>query len=148
VPLHEHVIEQGFLEFVESVGKGPLFYTPRKNAAPIDPTNPARSPAVKTRGDLGTWVRSLGITDPEVGPTHGWRHSFKQIADRVGTSERVSDAITGHKPISTARSYGKPTVEDMAAALKKFPRYQLDEIAAATKRRGGGARKGARKHKC
>jgi hypothetical protein len=26
VPLHEHLIKQGFLAFVETNGKGPLFY--------------------------------------------------------------------------------------------------------------------------
>jgi integrase len=142
VPLHEHIIAQGFLEFVEMQGKGPLFYSPRKNAPPNDPTKPVLSPAVRMRGKLGTWVRSLGITDLEVGPTHGWRHSFKQIAHRVGITDRVSDAITDHKPPSIGRSYGAPTVEDMAAALKKFPRYQLDDTAA---RKGESSRKGAAK---
>jgi integrase len=28
VPIHEHVIEQGFLDYVKSRGKGPLFYNP------------------------------------------------------------------------------------------------------------------------
>jgi integrase len=65
----------------------------------------------------------LGITDPEVGPTHGWRHTFKQIAEREGISEKMSDAITGHAAATVGRSYGAPTVEDMAEALKKFPRY-------------------------
>jgi hypothetical protein len=27
---------------------------------------------------------------------YAWRHTFKQIADRVGISERMSDYITGH----------------------------------------------------
>ena len=68
-------------------------------------------------------MRELGITDPEVGPTHGWRHTFQQIADRVGIAEKMSDAITGHAPASTGRRYGPATVEDMAEAMKKFPRY-------------------------
>lgn len=142
VPLHEHLIEQGFLEFVGQMGNGPLFYSPRKNAVSDDPTRPVLSPAVRTRGDLGTWVRSLGITDPEVGPTHGWRHAFKQIAHRVGISDRVSDAITDHKPPTIGRSYGAPIIEDMAAALKKFPRYRLDDTVA---RKGGSSRRGAAK---
>jgi hypothetical protein len=36
----------------------------------------------------------------------------------------VSDAITGHAPATIGRAYGAPTVEDMAEALKKFPRYK------------------------
>jgi integrase len=56
-------------------------------------------------------------------PNHAWRHTFKQIADRSGISERVSDAITGHAPLNVARSYGQPTLIDMAEALKRFPQY-------------------------
>ncbi len=89
----------------------------------VDPLNPKLSPAGKTRGRLGAWVRELGIKDPEVGPTHGWRNLFQQIADRVGIAEKMSDRITGHKPASVGRRYGPATVEDMAEALKKFPHY-------------------------
>jgi integrase len=103
-----------------------LFYNPRPAPAkPEDPLHPRLSPAGKTRARLSVWVRALGISDPEVSPTHGWRHSFKQIAERSGISEKMSDAITGHAPATIARSYGAPTVEDMAEALKKFPRYVL-----------------------
>jgi integrase len=124
VPLHEHLIAQGFIEFVRAQGNGPLFYNVREaGEAEVDPLNPERSPSIKTRGRLGTWVRELGVTDPEVGPTHGWRHTFQQIADRVGIAEKMSDAITGHAPASEGRKYGPPSVEDMAEALKKFPRY-------------------------
>jgi hypothetical protein len=78
------------------------------------------------RGDLAEWVRQLGITDKEVSPTHAWRHTFKQTAERAGITEKVHDAITGHMPPSEGRKYGPPTVEDMAEALKKFPRYKLE----------------------
>jgi integrase len=134
VPIHEHLVAQGFIEFVRAVGKGPLFYNQReKPAAKADPLNPSRTPAVSARARLGDWVRMLGVKDPEVSPTHGWRHTFKQTAERVGIAEKVHDAITGHAPTSEGRKYGAPTVEDMAAALKKFPRYALADRVAASK---------------
>lgn len=46
VPLHEHMIAQGFLEMVKQIGKGALFYndaTPQRISA--DPLNPSRSRA-------------------------------------------------------------------------------------------------------
>ena len=102
VPLHEHLIAQGLIEFVRAQGDGPLFYNVRAaKGTEVDPLNPDQSPSIKTRGRLGYWVRELGITDPEVGPTHGWRHLFQQIADRVGIAEKISDRITGHAPAST-----------------------------------------------
>jgi integrase len=127
VPLHEHIVEQGFLEMVRKVGQGALFYDdkmPRRESG--DPLNPSRSRAGNVRGDLAEWVRQLGITDTEVSPTHAWRHTFKQTAERAGITEKVHDAITGHTPPSEGRKYGPPTIEDMAEALKKFPRYKLE----------------------
>jgi integrase len=124
VPIHEHLIAQGFLGFVKTRGQGPLFYNPEtKPKANVDPTNPQRPRAVKTRERLAAWVRKLGITDPELQPTHAWRDTFKLIAHRHGISEKVSDEITGHAPLTVGRGYGRPMLADMAAELRKFPRY-------------------------
>jgi integrase len=128
VPIHEHLIAQGFLDYVKTKGKGPLFYNPAPTATiATDTTNPKRSPAENARNGLSAWIRSIGLTDPEARPNHGWRHTFKNIADRRGISERVSDAITGHVPTTEGRAYGAPMLEDMAAALEKFPRYDIDD---------------------
>jgi integrase len=131
VPLHEHLIAQGFLKFASARGKGPLFYikakgTPRVNVA----TNPLKPRYVKTREHLADWVRkALGVTDEEIRPNHAWRHMFKQVASRHGITDGMSDYITGHAPASVARGYGAPTLKDMAAALKKFPRYEVERPA-------------------
>jgi integrase len=94
VPLHEHLLEQGFIEFVQSRGDGRLFYKERAKEEPSDPLNPRRPRSVTIRQKLAAWVRKLGITDKELSPNHAWRHSFKQRADRAGISERTSDYIT------------------------------------------------------
>jgi integrase len=126
VPIHEHLIEQGFLEFVKASGDGPLFYNEaKKPAAADDPTNPPVARYSRARGRLGEWVRSLGISDAEVLPTHGFRHAFKATAHRAGLSEMVIDAIVGHAPASVGRAYGEPTLADKAAELAKFPRYRV-----------------------
>jgi integrase len=129
VPIHEHLVEQGFLEFVRKAGKGPLFYDPhgRRKTSEEDPTKPGQSQARKTANKLGEWVREIGVDDSELRPNHAWRHTFKQIADRCGISERVSDVVTGHAPQTVARSYGQPTLIDMAEALRRFPRYETRE---------------------
>jgi integrase len=125
VPLHEHLIAQGFLTFAAS-RHGPLFYNaakgePRVSAA----TNPGKARYVKARERLATWIRGLGIKDSEVRPNHAWRHTFKQVAARNGIPDGMSDYLTGHAPATVARGYGAPTISDMAEALKKFPRYEV-----------------------
>ena len=103
VPLHEHLIAQGFLDFVNTRGQGPLFYDGETAKAAGDPLKPKTTRAVILRNELAAWVRSAGVTDKGVSPNHSWRHTFKKIADRVGITERTSDAITGHAPTTAGR---------------------------------------------
>ena len=127
VPLHDHLVEQGFLAFVKANGSGPLFYNEVKQPkGPVDPTNPRKPRFVKAREKVATWVRSLGVNDPELSPNHAWRHTFKAIGFRSGMSEKVLDAIVGHAPASVGRSYGEPILADKTKELHKFPRYKVN----------------------
>jgi hypothetical protein len=120
------------------------FYTRTDQPQPIDAIGPdlrsvhgatsraalsscarCRTIAVQVRNRLSAYRTYPFIKDKEVSPTHGWRHSFKQIADRHNISERVHDAITDHAPPSQGRGYGAPTLDDMAEALKQFPRFKV-----------------------
>jgi integrase len=127
VPLHEHLVEQGFLDHVKAKGDGPLFYNPEQatSADPEDITNPKRPRAVKTRERLAAWVRKLGVTDDEVSPTHAWRHTFKKRAARAKTEKRIRDAMCGHAPQTVGDEYETPTLEDLADAMRGFPRYEV-----------------------
>jgi integrase len=55
VPLHDHLIAQGFPEFVKTRGKGPLFYNERSHgkSLPDDPTNPRKPRYVKASCEVG-----------------------------------------------------------------------------------------------
>ena len=126
VPLHEHLIAQGFLTFVASRHNGPLFYNPMRGETRAGvATNPTKARYVKARERLAAWIRGLGVKDSEVRPNHAWRHTFKQVAARSGIPDGMSDYLTGHAPATVARGYGAPTIGDMAEALKKFPRYEV-----------------------
>jgi integrase len=125
VPLHRHLIQQGFLTFAKSSGNGPLFYNETEQpAASNDPTNPRKPRYVKAREHVASWVRSLGVNDRELSPNHAWRHTFKAVGFRCGIPEKVLDAIVGHAPASVGRGYGEPTLSDKARELRKFPRYK------------------------
>ena len=120
VPLHEHLIAQGFLDFVSAHKDGPLFYNLPKN------NNAGKKPRyAQARQRLAHWVRGLGISDKGVRPNHSWRHTFKQLADHAGISERMSNYITGHAQKNVGATYGAPTLAQMAAAMEKFPRYKV-----------------------
>jgi integrase len=124
--LHADLIDQGFLKFAESHRDGPLFYKLDTKARSDDPTKIKKARSAQVGQRLATWVRTLGISDDEISPNHGWRHTFKQIADRAGISERTSDSITGHAHKSVGAGYGEPTLEDKAKAMERFQRYKID----------------------
>ena len=124
VPLHQDLIDRGFLYFVAEHADGPLFYSPDPNNNEDDQLAGKKPRSVQMRQRLAGWVRKLGIADRGVPPNHGWRYTFKQIAARSGIEEAMRDFITGHAPATIGRSYTAPSLEDMANAMKRFPGYR------------------------
>jgi hypothetical protein len=120
VPLHPHLVEQGFPEFVASRGPGPLFYDPKRRRGGRD-ENPQAS---KVGEKLAEWVRKLGVDDEGVHPNHGWRHRFNVVARRVRMVPEIRDAIKGHKPRTEGEEYGGDVEWDvMWQEIKLLPRY-------------------------
>ncbi len=126
VPLHDDLIERGFLDFVAKHGSGPLFYNADKRGQETSLTKRKKPRSVQARQRLAAWVRGLGVGGNGLSPLHGWRHTFKRRAARAGIEPGMRDAIVGHSPRTVADEYEVPTLEDMAAAMKKFPRYDLE----------------------
>jgi integrase len=77
VPLHGPIIEQGFLDFVETRRGLRLFHMPDDRAKVDDPTNPRRPKSVKAREHLANGVRELGVKDPRISPNHARRRLWK-----------------------------------------------------------------------
>ncbi len=122
VPIHEHLIEQGFIDMVKSQGSGPLFYEPGRQR--IDSESNRHFKKVGER--LAEWVRKdVGITDPGLKPNHAWRHTFKSMSYTLGIEERLVDAIQGHAPKTTGRRYGKAPLAALAEAIGKIPRFEV-----------------------
>jgi integrase len=131
VPIHPHLVEMGLLEYVEAVRAGAS-----ENRATVtlfhagNDTGRGRGPAVYARDKLAKWVRSLSsrcpsLADKGVQPNHGWRHTFRTRAFRAGIEKRMRDEICGHSSGTVADGYEHPSVEDMAEALRKFPRWEV-----------------------
>ncbi len=122
VALHSHLIEQGFLDYVRDVGKGPLFYDPGRARG-----GSAVHPIYKKTGErLAQWVRSLGVKDPDLAPNHGWRHRFKTICLSKGIEEVVVNRILGHAESEVGQKYGDVWPSVSRAAIEKIPRYAIE----------------------
>jgi integrase len=133
VPLHPHLIEQGFVKFARRAGKGPLFYSPARQRR-ADRKNPTYA---SVGNKLAEWVRGLGIEDASVAPNHGWRHRFKTVGRRFRMDRSIVDAIQGHAPKTTGDDYGEYPPDAMAAEISKHPRYEVVTGKRVDRRRSG-----------
>jgi integrase len=68
-------------------------------------------------------VRTV-VTDPNVKPLHGFRHTFKTRGRDAGIEDSVLDVICGHAPRSVGGAYGSVTLAGQRAGLAKFPRFK------------------------
>lgn len=122
VPLHRHIVEQGFLSIALSSGGEPIFYDQQRIKSPS-----ASNRYFKKVGErLRDWIRNdVGITDAAVQPNHGWRHTFKTRAIDAGVPERVADAIQGHAPRSIGQTYGAVSLAAKVKAIEAMPCFEV-----------------------
>jgi len=121
VPVHEHLIELGFIKFVSEVTDGPLFCVVGK-----DGTTDGTASGVYKRV-LGL-VRGV-VSDERVQPNHAWRYTFKTYGYEAGLNDRTLDAICGHAAKTKGQDYTKVTLNKRIEAMDQFPRYSLTGIA-------------------
>lgn len=121
IPLHDHLVEQGFPTIATDAVKGSLFYDPARSRG-----GSAAHPQYKKVGErLAAWVRKIGVTDPDVQPNHAWRHLFKSRARTAGMDLDAREAIAGHEPGTEGRKYGVNDIPFLAAEIAKLPRFKV-----------------------
>lgn len=133
VPLHPHLIEQGFLDFVKGAKDGHLFLKPRPDLyrpdAKASRTHDPRGilgPLQSVKNKLAAFAREVMTDVNGPAPNHGWRHYFK-ARGRGRIDGTVLDAFGDHAPRSVAERYGRDELfKAMVAALIHIPRYDID----------------------
>ena len=121
VPLHSHLVSQGFPEVATAKGNGPLFYNPQRGRG-----GSTGNPHYKKVGErLAAWVRTIGVSDPAVQPNHAWRHLFKSRARNAGMDPDAREAIPGHAPGTEGRRYGVNDIPFLAREIEKLPKFSL-----------------------
>jgi len=115
VPLHDHLVDLGFVEFLNHQSNGPLFCRADGKGNTVGSAEGVYSRIRKS-------VREV-IQDPAVQPNHAWRYTFKSRGFEAGIDAHTLDAICGHGPKSQGEAYTKVTLKKRIEAMKRFPRY-------------------------
>ncbi|KAA5602826.1 hypothetical protein [Blastochloris sulfoviridis] len=124
VPVHQHLIELGFLDFVKGSQPGHLFCSVGKDGTVVGSSEGIYSRIRKA-------VREV-VTDPNVQPNHAWRYTFKTRGVEAGIEEIKLDAICGHAALTQGRRYSGVTLKARMEAMAKFPRYEVDPSGTST----------------
>jgi hypothetical protein len=120
VPLHSAVLAEGFLDYVGSVGDGPLF-----SRVSLD-TYGGR--AGKVSKPISKWLRNVvGITDPNK-PFHSHRHTAVSYLRNTLTpeghpavKEDIERYLTGHAGKDVHARYGDQWIKTLKAAIEIIP---------------------------
>jgi integrase len=126
VPLHDDLIDQGFLDVVGRLKDGPMFYDPSRARGGSD-ENPQASVAGRRLSD---WVRGLGVTDPDVAPNHAWRHRFKTICRTAKVDPEARAVLMGHATTTEGENYGYWEMPALKAEIDKLSRFDLADNRA------------------
>ncbi|MGO7837067.1 DUF6538 domain-containing protein [Rhizobium johnstonii] len=119
VPLHPHLVEQGFPVFVSKAADGHLFMKV------FEDTEKAKRGAWRTtKNRIRDFVRGI-IKDPEVQPNHAWRHRFMTVGRNLDIPRDVRFSITGHEQGAEGDDYGIASNEAKASAIAKYPKYAV-----------------------
>ena len=118
LPLHQQVIDLGFVDHVQATKSGPLFHG---SPDPAKAVSAARAQSNKIAG----WLHEAGLVPDGLQPSHAWRHRFKGQARERGLDMRVTDAIQGHAAKSAADDYGDISLIAKALIIDALPYYEL-----------------------
>lgn len=126
LPLHPHMIELGFLTYVETVRKtnSPWLFPDLDHET-------KHGPGHAFSKWWGNWMDAHGLTDPTI-THHSWRHTWKRAARQSEVKEEMHDVISGHKGQAVSRSYGEGAdVDALAVEMAKitFPAFPAIPVA-------------------
>ncbi|HEM8294390.1 TPA: tyrosine-type recombinase/integrase [Providencia stuartii] len=118
IPLHNHLIELGFMDYVNS--RENYLFSGQRNAAGKYSYNFIRW--------FGQYIRKHGIDNPEIKPTHSFRHTFITYCRNRGEREDVQNSITGHAQGSVGRGYGAYTTPMKKELIDRTPKLNLSPL--------------------
>lgn len=123
--IHKHLVEMGLLDFIGSVGDGPLFYEPLKDGQPLTDAE-RRSRVSEAANKVTDWVKDeLKLTVYR--PNHAWRHLFTTRSRQCGMDKEARDYMLGSrgKVVDAREGYGDWTPDVTDREINKQERFAV-----------------------
>lgn len=122
-PIHSHLLELGFLEFVQS-----RTYQLFTNKSDVN-----RKYSYNYGRWWGNYIREHGLTREGIKPTHSFRHTLVTLCRDLNVREEIQDSILRHNENSSERvkvshGYGETSVQAQRNVIEKIPRLELTRI--------------------
>lgn len=122
-PIHSHLLELGFLEFVQS----------RTYQLFTDKSDVNRKYSYNYGRWWGNYIREHGLTREGIKPTHSFRHTLVTLCRDLNVREEIQDSILGHNENSSERvkvshGYGETSVQAQRNVIEQIPRLELTRI--------------------
>lgn len=122
-PIHSHLIELGFLDFVQT-HTYQLF---------TDKSEVNRKYSYNYGRWWGNYIRKHGLTREGIKPTHSFRHSLVTLCRDLNVREEIQDSILGHNENSSDRAkashgYGETSVQAQRSIIEQIPRLELEQL--------------------
>lgn len=119
-PIHSHLLELGFLDFVQS--KTYQLFAEKSEVNDSYSYNYGRW--------WGNYIRQHGLKREGIKPTHSFRHTLVTLCRNLGIREEIQDSILGHNDNSSTREkashgYGEKSVEAQRNVIEQIPRLDL-----------------------
>lgn len=119
VPLHPHLIEQGFIEFVIASGNGLLFCGDAGGDGQPSDAEVARVPAY-----IAKWVRRIGVDRRDVSPNSAWRRRFRMVARNAQMNPEAVAYMMGH-PVEDDKFRSHFPPDFLFEEISRFPRIEV-----------------------
>lgn len=119
-PIHSHLLELGFLDFVQS--KTYQLFAEKSEVNDSYSYNYGRW--------WGNYIRQHGLKREGIKPTHSFRHTLVTLCRDLGIREEIQDSILGHNDNSSTREkashgYGEKSVDAQRNVIEQIPRLDL-----------------------
>lgn len=118
IPLHDHLIELGFMDYVNS--RENYLFSGQRNSAGKYSYNFIRW--------FGQYIRKHGVDNPDIKPTHSFRHTFITYCRDRGEREDIQNSVTGHAQGTVGRGYGTYTTPMKKELIDRTPKLNLSPL--------------------